>query len=181
MTSVMDVNSGHRTHFEVFDPIALSSAASTGAQVVDTLDNKHVSIMANGWASWVSLRHMMVAELQTVAPSTTVRSWDVPLGSKASAQVLADISEQSDAVVIGLANCGSCAVSLAANAAFLMGSGLPVVAVVTERFQTLVESLQPELPLIVLPAALEQLDELGLKEIETGLWARLEGKIVGEG
>jgi hypothetical protein len=50
---------------------------------------------------------------------------------------------------------------------------LPVVAAVTQRFVTLLTSLAPGLPLVVLPATLEQMSDDELEQLAPRLWEDL--------
>lgn len=160
----------------IVDPTAPAFVATGGRRSLHTVEGKVLGVTGNGWGSWAALREAYLKHLSTEREAHGL-SWDVPLGSKADPATLEEISIKCDAVVVGVANCGSCAVSTAANCNDLAEAGVPVVAVVTQRFERLVASLAPSLPLVVLPANLEQLDDAGLCALQPDLYADIEAKL----
>lgn len=161
----------------IIDPTAPVPIATGGQRTLAGVSGKVLGVTANGWGSWAGIRADYVRFLTSERGVRQTHSWDVPLGSRAGAAILAEIAETCDAVVVGLANCGSCAVTTAANCNDLVEAGIAVVAVATQRFERLLASLAPSLPLVVLPANLEQLDEEQIRELQPELFAQIEAKL----
>lgn len=159
--------------FTVLDPVAPAVTASTDTEALTAIAGKRVTLLGNGWPSWDHLRAAVADRLRTEHDPAEVSTRDVPLGSQAPAEVLDEIAEHSDAVILGLANCGSCAVATTQNAGQLASRGVPYVAVLTEQFVELASSLDPALTSVVLPAGLEQLSTAELDAIAGDLPDRL--------
>ncbi|MQA06592.1 MAG: hypothetical protein GEV07_29110 [Streptosporangiales bacterium] len=162
----------------VLSPVAPSDTSSTDEEALPSIAGRRVTLLGNGWPSWDHLRAAVADRLRAEHDPAEVSTRDVPLGSQAPAPLLDEIAADSDAVVLGLANCGSCAVATTQNAGQLARRGVPYVAVVTEQFVELASSLDPALTTVVLPAALEQLGSDQLDAIATDLPDRLVAALV---
>ncbi|GAA1827579.1 hypothetical protein GCM10009836_01610 [Pseudonocardia ailaonensis] len=143
----------------VLSPVAAAAAVGVGDVArLDGLTGRSVAIVGNGWRSWAALREPIRAALVDEHGVTGVELFDVPLGEPAPEEVLRDVAK-ADAAVVGLANCGSCAVATARNARWLADNGVAVLVAATQRYAGMVASLAGELPLVNLPADLEQFDD----------------------
>jgi hypothetical protein len=162
-----------RTSVVVLDPTATApSRVATSGPDLDQLAGRRIGIRHDAlWKSfdwvtdeWSSLLQSDGAEVQLWRSQSRAG----PDGDQIQAQ-LDDFLGPLDAVICGLANCGSCTMLTVQDALEGTAKGMTSVAVATERFGRLASSLadaagHPALRLQLLPSALESLDEGAVRD-----------------
>ncbi|MFD2415191.1 UGSC family (seleno)protein [Amycolatopsis pigmentata] len=143
--------------YPLFDPTRAPTTAA-GAQVarpLAALAGKRIALVKNAWPSWHSMADRLTALLAGKYPEITFEHYVVPNGSAAAPELLRRIADETDAAVVGLANCGSCTAWSFHDAMELAGSGVPVVLVVTKEFSELTDAVAKakkcDLPRVILP------------------------------
>lgn len=154
-----------RTH-RLFDPTHAPATADaiepTGPAALPDLAGKRIALIKNAWPSW----HAMVDHLATLLADRyegiTFEQYIVPNGSAADPDMLRRIAGETDAAVVGLANCGSCTAWSFHDAFELTRMSLPTVLVVTSEFAELAAAVgrakKSSIPQVLLPLNPETVD-----------------------
>lgn len=144
--------------YPLFDPTRVPATAA-GAQVARPLAGlagKRVALVKNAWPSWHSMADHLATLLAQKYPDLTFEHYVVPNGSAAAPELLRRIADETDAAVVGLANCGSCTAWSFHDAMQLAALGIPPVLVATKEFAELTDAVAKakkcDLPRVVLPA-----------------------------
>jgi len=148
------------------DPTSAPAPTAPGASdalPVDSLNGRKVALLKNAWPSWHRMTDRFERLLTDRVAGVATAQHLIPNGSAADPGLLKAIAEESDAAVVGLANCGSCTAWSFHDAMALSAMGLPVVLVVTSEFTSLVRALSAtkgvSLPTVVISRNPETVDE----------------------
>jgi len=148
------------------DPTSAPAPTAPGtsdALPMDSLGGRKVALLKNAWPSWHRMTDRFERLLTDRVAGVATAQHLIPNGSAADPGLLKSIAEESDAAVVGLANCGSCTAWSFHDAMALSAMGLPVVLVVTSEFTSLVRALSAtkgvSLPTVVISRNPETVDE----------------------
>ncbi len=152
-----------RTH-TLFDPTHAPAAADALESMgpLPDLAGKRVALVKNAWPSWHAMVDHLAELLADRYEGLTFEQYLVPNGSAADPELLRRIAAETDAAVVGLANCGSCTAWSFHDAMELARMSLPTVLVVTKEFEELAAAValakKSSIPQVILPLNPETVD-----------------------
>ncbi len=125
------------------------------ASLLGDLSGKKIALLRNAWPSWDAMTDRLAELITERSANVSFERYMVPNGSAASPELLKQIAAETDAAVVGLANCGSCTAWSFHDSIELQALGLPTVLVVTKEFKELADALasakKTSLPRVLLP------------------------------
>lgn len=148
----------------LFDPtrVPTTTAGAQVARPLAGLAGKRIALVKNAWPSWHAMADHLATLLAEKYPDVAFEHYVVPNGSAAAPDLLRRIADETDAAVVGLANCGSCTAWSFHDAMELAALGIPPVLVVTKEFAELTDAVAKakkcDLPRVTLPANPETIE-----------------------
>ena len=134
-----------------------------------------IALVSNGFPDATTLMKSIGRALQARLDSPTIRLYErLNATVLADTSVIKEISVTADVAITGLGHCGSCTSSAVRDAVSIARSGIPAVALISEKFTLPAQSVArsvglPDIPLAMLPHPISGTGSVRIQEIADGV------------